>query len=423
LQELSDSTAEQMELERHYLGALDDVKRQGQGVLDCLTAVAEGLKGSLQSHVPQHIPPLPTLPFPSDLSFLMPAPSPQILLSSLPSPWPWSSSFDQFTHPAASRFGSDMKLAHPLNIGAGFPESFAIQHLGQDVSTHVGQAGAVIGSYLSDLAGSLMQGFSGPIEKADDSSLHSFEAASLMSSSKSHTGPTHAFSEGQDSDVRSWTDSARSTSRKESGGRYDDSLTFQKVQDMEEVADEDVISILAQNAGPPGSRSSAFVSTAFSSRTQDIETSVVARGDLWRVEATQGGTSTPLFLLQLGPILFVRASTLLLPVHLSKRHCLWYGFDRKEGLHSLCPAVWSKHRRWLAMAMLSVNPISCSFLDLQFPNGQITYVAGDGLAGSAFTTTKGGLLQVQGRFPGDTKISYSYKNKWGDTVHSSCTIT
>ena len=159
------------------------------------------------------------------------------------------------------------------------------------------------------------------------------------------------------------------------------------------------MSKLAQNAGPTSSRCSAFVSTAFSSRTQDIETSVIARGDLWRVETAQGGTSTPLFLLQFGPILFVRASTLLLPIHLSKRHCLWYGFDRKEGLHSLCPAVWSKHQRWLAMAMLSLNPISCSFLDLQFPNGQMTYVAGDGLTGSAFTTAMGGLLQVQGRFP------------------------
>jgi len=109
----------------------------------------------------------------------------------------------------------------------------------------------------------------------------------------------------------------------------------------------------------------------------------------------------------------------LIPVHLSKRHCVWYGFDRKEGLHSLCPAVWSEQRRWLAMAMLSLNPVTCSFLDLQFPNGQLTYVAGDGVTGSAFTTALGGVLQAQGKFPGDTKLSYSYKGKWGTRLTPS----
>ncbi|KAG0566600.1 hypothetical protein KC19_7G076300 [Ceratodon purpureus] len=411
-----------MEIERHYLGAWDGVQRQGQGVLECFSSVAQGLGGILQSHIPQHIPPLPAFPFPSDLSFpSIPIPSPQIQLSSFPSQWPWSSSIDNLTHLAGSGFGSDMKLAQPLSIGAGFPESLSIHHLGQDVSTHVGQAGASIGAYLSDLAGGLMQRFPGPSEKAENSLLHSFGASTLMPPLNAHTGSTRVFPEGKQQDVRPRTEEgigARATCRKESNGEtedgfYDDLLTFQKDQDLEEIADKEVMSMLAKNAGPSGNRSSAFVSTTFSSRTQDIETSVVARGDLWRVEATQGGSSTPLFLLQLGPILFVRASTLLLPIHLSKRHCLWYGFDRKEGLHSLCPAVWSKHRRWLAMAMLSLNPVSCSFLDLQFPNGQMTYVAGDGLTGSAFTTTMGGLLQVQGRFPGDTKISYSYKNKWG----------
>lgn len=410
-----------MESEQHYyLGALNGVQRQGQGVLDCLTSVAQGLGGILQSHIPQHIPPLPTLPFPSDLSFSLPLPSPQIQLSSLPSPWPWSSSIENLTHLAAgSGFGSEMKLAHPLNIGVGFPDSLSMQHLGQDVSTHVGQAGATIGAYLSDLAGGLMQRFPGLPDEAVDSSLHSFGTSSLIPPLNVHTGFTR---EGKHLDVQSWTDEgmgARSQCRKEGSRENEedgDLLTFQKDQDMiQGVADKEVMLILAQKSGPTdSSRSSTFVSTTFSSRTQDIETSVVARGDLWRVEATQGGTSTPLFLVQLGPILFVRASTLLLPIHLSKRHCLWYGFDRKEGLHSLCPAVWSKHRRWLAMAMVSLNPVSCSFLDLQFPNGQMTYVSGDGLTGSAFTTTLGGLLQVQGRFPGDTKISYSRKNsKWG----------
>ncbi|KAG8499284.1 hypothetical protein CXB51_005789 [Gossypium anomalum] len=33
---------------------------------------------------------------------------------------------------------------------------------------------------------------------------------------------------------------------------------------------------------------------------------------------------------QLGPVLFVRDTTLLLPIHLSKQHLLWYGYDRKR---------------------------------------------------------------------------------------------
>lgn len=65
-----------------------------------------------------------------------------------------------------------------------------------------------------------------------------------------------------------------------------------------------------------------------------MESSLVARGDLWRVEAshnsaTSRNDNSSLFLVQLGPVLFVRDATLLLPVHLSKQHLLWYGYDRK----------------------------------------------------------------------------------------------
>lgn len=66
-----------------------------------------------------------------------------------------------------------------------------------------------------------------------------------------------------------------------------------------------------------------------------MEHSLAARGDLWRVEASSSSSSaardysSSLFLLQLGPLLFLRDSTLLLPVHLSKQHLLWYGYDRK----------------------------------------------------------------------------------------------
>ncbi|XP_020105975.1 uncharacterized protein LOC109722352 [Ananas comosus] len=168
-------------------------------------------------------------------------------------------------------------------------------------------------------------------------------------------------------------------------------------------------------------RGTINVTSSYNSRNQEIESSLVARGDLWRVEASRGGSTagnenSPLFLIQLGPVLFVRDSTLLLPVHLSKQHLLWYGYDRKNGMHSLCPALWSKHRRWLLMSMICLNPLACSFLDLQFPNGQLTYVAGEGLASSAFLPLFGGLLQAQGRYPGETRISFSCKNKRGTRI-------
>ncbi|KAJ1285236.1 hypothetical protein BS78_03G264500 [Paspalum vaginatum] len=160
------------------------------------------------------------------------------------------------------------------------------------------------------------------------------------------------------------------------------------------------------------------MSATYSTRSQDIESSVVARGDLWRLEASRGGSTSgndtsPLYLIQLGPLLFVRDSTLLLPVHLSKQHLLWYGYDRKNGVHSLCPAIWSKHRRWLMMSMLCLNPVACSFMDLQFPNGQLTYVAGEGISASGFLPLFGGLLQAQGKIPGETRVSFSCKNKRG----------
>lgn len=163
------------------------------------------------------------------------------------------------------------------------------------------------------------------------------------------------------------------------------------------------------------------ISSTYDSRSRDVESSLVARGDLWRVEASHGRTASgndnsSLFLLQLGPVLFVRDSTLLLPVHLSKQHLLWYGYDRKNGMHSLCPAVWSKHRRWLFMSMLCLNPPACSFVDLQFPNGQLTYVSGEGLTTTAFLPFCGGLLQAQGQYPGEMRFSFSCKNKWGTRI-------
>lgn len=76
------------------------------------------------------------------------------------------------------------------------------------------------------------------------------------------------------------------------------------------------------------------ITSTYNSRTNDYEGSLVAKGDMWRVEASRGGSTSgnensSLFLVQLGPVLLVRDTTLLLPVHLSKKHLLWYGYDRK----------------------------------------------------------------------------------------------
>lgn len=48
-------------------------------------------------------------------------------------------------------------------------------------------------------------------------------------------------------------------------------------------------------------------------------------------------------------------------------------------------------------------------MDLQFPNGQVTYVSGEGLSTSAFLPLCGGLLQAQGQYPGEMKFSFSCK--------------
>ncbi|XP_066377161.1 uncharacterized protein [Miscanthus floridulus] len=175
------------------------------------------------------------------------------------------------------------------------------------------------------------------------------------------------------------------------------------------------------------------LSATYDSRTNEVESSVVARGDLWRAEASHSSSSggaasgsaptgagagygANLFLVQLGPVLFVRDTTLLFPVHLSKRHLIWYGFERKNGVHSVCPAYWSAHKRWFFMSMLCLNPFACSFMDMQFPNGQLRYVAGDGFTTRAFLPLRGGILQAHGKFPGEKRLSFSFKNRSGGSV-------
>ncbi|GJN15031.1 hypothetical protein PR202_gb01916 [Eleusine coracana subsp. coracana] len=54
-----------------------------------------------------------------------------------------------------------------------------------------------------------------------------------------------------------------------------------------------------------------------------------------------------------------------------------------------------------------------SFMDVQFPNGQVTYVAGEGITATGFFPLFGGLLQAHGKCPGETRVSFSFKSKHG----------
>ncbi|KAL2652910.1 hypothetical protein R1flu_021038 [Riccia fluitans] len=287
-------------------------------------------------------------------------------------------------------------------------QNFAINTVGSRVE----QAGANLGACLEQLAENILQHVPWPFYRGASST--SFCGASSFS--RPAAGDT-LISEGSTSAERNFYFYPSASGTKSS--KYGSGLKGPSRQSTHASDDEVDTIITNSNANQLQKRSSVVVTTTYDSQTQEIESSLVAKGDLWRVEASHGGasatgsTNAPLFLLQLGPVLFVRDTTILVPVHLSKQHLLWYGFDRKNGMHSLCPAVWSRHRRWLSMSMITLNPLSCSFLDLQFPNGQLTYVAGEGLTGSAFLPAFGGLLQAQGRLPGSTKLSYFYKNRWG----------
>ena len=47
---------------------------------------------------------------------------------------------------------------------------------------------------------------------------------------------------------------------------------------------------------------------------------------------------------------------------------------------------------------------------MQFPNGQLRYVAGDGFAARGFLPLGGGsIIQAHEKFPGEKRLSFSYK--------------
>ncbi|MQM07062.1 hypothetical protein Taro_039895, partial [Colocasia esculenta] len=352
------------------LEAWEEMQRHGHDFADRL---AQGFTGLLQTHITP-----PPFSWPAQQKLKNPS--------------------EHELQVAASRdFAAPAVVGHS-GVGDGVSAIF-------DIGNRLGQAGAEFGACLNGVVQQFFRRLPVPFRQ-DEGGM---AVASIRTDVENWRGRTEAV-ERRGEELELAEDQFRNRGSLES------------VVGLDEFGEEDGFGFDLKSsprfARPQGSIN--FTST-YDSRTHDIESSLIARGGLWRAEASHGGSrsgneTSPLFLIQLGPVLFVRDTTLLLPVHLSKQHLLWYGYDRKNGMHSLCPAIWSKHRRWLLMSMICLNPLACSFMDLQFPNGQLTYVAGEGLTTSAFLPAFGGLLQVQGQYPGETKFSFSCKNKWGTRI-------
>uniref|UniRef100_A0A2P2LHN2 Uncharacterized protein n=1 Tax=Rhizophora mucronata TaxID=61149 RepID=A0A2P2LHN2_RHIMU len=357
-----------MSVERSF-EAWEEVQRHGQDLADRL---AQGFSGLIQSHMTNP----PAFPWPNH---------------------PKSIHFDlEFPgHSFGKRdFGGLTDNAGVNGVSAIF-----------DIGNRIGQAGADFGACLNGLVQQFFRSLPVPFKPEESAEVRLRMDPKRSDVAVRADGELDLVSERLRDSVFVENDGAR-------GGCCG----------HEGSVDEEICGFNLKSAGflakPQGT---VNISSTYDSRTHNIESSLVARGDLWRVEAsngssTSGNGNSSLLLFQLGPLLFIRDTTLLLPVHLSKQHLLWYGYDRKNGMHSLCPAVWSRHRRWLLMSMLCLNPLACSFVDLQFPNGQFTYVSGEGLTTSAFIPFCGGLLQAQGQYPGEMRFSFSCKNKWGTRI-------
>ena len=50
-----------------------------------------------------------------------------------------------------------------------------------------------------------------------------------------------------------------------------------------------------------------------------------------------------------------------------------FSYNWQNGMHSICPAVWSKQRRWLVMSMICLNPLACVSLHYLNPSQIIVY--------------------------------------------------
>ncbi|XP_042037572.1 uncharacterized protein LOC121783539 [Salvia splendens] len=354
-----------MSVERSF-EAWEEVQQHGQDFADKL---AQGFTGLIQSHI-------------TPLTFAWPNP---------PTPKLFEVEF-----PTQSFMKNDFGLSLDKSTINGVTAIF-------DVGNRIGQAGADFGASFNGVVQQFFRRLPLPFRHE--------ESAGVSLVAEGHGRRAESMGISLQEDLGSLAERFKDYGIPENGAAV-----------VEGSTEDDTLAVTAKALKKLGrAQGTINVTSTYDSRTRNVESSLVARGDLWRVEASQGSSTSgnnnsSLFLVQLGPVLFVRDSTLLLPVHLSKQHLLWYGYDRKNGMHSLCPAVWSKHRRWLLMSMICLNPFACSFMDVQFPNGQVTYVSGEGISTSAFLPLCGGLIQAQGQYPGEMKLSFSCKNKWGTRI-------
>ncbi|KAL9271646.1 hypothetical protein AKJ16_DCAP25073 [Drosera capensis] len=361
-----------MSVERSF-EAWEEVQRQGQDFADKLT---QGVTGLIQSHMTHQSFPWPNPPNPLKIDF----------------------EFD-FELPVVAKNLVPREFALGIEKSGGNGVSAVL-----DVGCRIGQAGAEIGACLNGLVQQLWRGLPFGFRGSDDvgGNVGVIRVCGDGIGERNSDG----LIGGRGGDLGLMAEQLRDLSFGENGGEWDD------------MNDDEVSEFNLKIAGSQGS---VNMMSSYDSRTQEVEGSIAARGNSWRLEtssgrSTPGNESSSLFLVQLGRLLFIRDTTLLLAIPISKQHLLWYGYDRKNDLHSLCPAYWSKHRRWFLMSMICLNPLTCSFMDLQFPNGQLTYVAGERVTTSAFLPVSGGLLQVQGQYPGDFRFSFSCKNKWGTHI-------
>ncbi|XP_031495193.1 uncharacterized protein LOC116260822 [Nymphaea colorata] len=358
------------------LEAWEEVQRQGQDIADRFNSMAQGFTCLLNSHIK-------------------------------PTAFPWP--------PMPQTEAPNLGFPKGYSGGDGVSAIF-------DIGNRLGRAGAEFGAYVGGMVEHFFHQLPPLPQLRPEEKVEILGMRPEQGGGSPISGLLEFEREEEGKDHGGWREFGRSDSS--FSGMEMGNLS---IPEAEESVEEEVfgLSVRSSSTGRfARSQGSVNITSTYDSRTNGIESSVIARGDLWRVEASHGSStsghdSSPLFLVQLGPVLFVRDTTLLLPVHLSKQHLLWYGFDRKNGVHSICPALWSKQRRWLLMSMICLNPLACSFMDLQFPNGQLTYVAGEGLTASAFLPIFGGLLQAQGRLPGETRVSFSCKNKRGTRFTST----
>ncbi|PKI52777.1 hypothetical protein CRG98_026852, partial [Punica granatum] len=271
-----------MSVERSF-EAWEEVQRHGQDLADRL---AQGFTGLIRSHM---------------------APPP------FSWPNPQSTKLFDLEFPAQNFVKPDFRLATEKFNTPGIHDGVSAFF---DIGNKLGQVGVDFGNCLNGFLQQFFRGLPMPFRQ-DESSMISMPVDVVATREKNKMGV------GLPEDVGAMSERLRD-------------FGFVESEDgVEGSVEEEVAGFNLRAAGHLGRPQGVVnITSTYDSRTRDVESSLVARGDLWRVEASQGSStsrndSSSLFLVQLGPVLFVRDSTLLLPVHLSKQHLLWYGYDRK----------------------------------------------------------------------------------------------